>query len=53
MPHVGTTAAEQFKESLTRFGSAEQKLDPVVRGAMRLGLQSQLKESRGNSQQIS
>jgi ribosome-binding protein aMBF1 (putative translation factor) len=36
--------AEQFKESLTRFGSAEQKLDPVVRGAMRLGLQSQLKD---------
>ena len=36
--------AEQFKESLARSGDSGKNLDPIVRGAMRLGLQSQLKD---------
>ena len=36
--------AEQFKQSLARSGNSGGNLDPIVRGAMRLGLQSQLKD---------
>ena len=36
--------AEQFKESLARSSDSGKNLDSIVRGAMRLGLQSQLKD---------
>lgn len=36
--------AEQFRESLAQSGKSGDNLDPVVRRAMRLGLQSQLKD---------
>ena len=36
--------AEQFRESLARPGKPADNLDPTVRRAMRLGLQSQLKD---------
>lgn len=36
--------AEQFRESLARPGKPADSLDPIVRRAMRLGLQSQLKD---------
>lgn len=41
---ITRTRAEQFKESLARFGNSGENLDPAVRTAMRLGLQSQLKD---------
>ena len=36
--------AEQFKEALARSGKSGKNLDPIMRGAMRLGLKSQLKD---------